>query len=100
MPNLSLSILLAFLTVISLTKSQNINPKHYQIHEFAPPNGFINYQPHPTDLQKLVALKYVRGPSQHRPRHAPPPPRKPKPIVVPETPHLHPPRKSRPPPMM
>jgi hypothetical protein len=71
---LVLSILVAFLTVITLTKSQNINHKTHDVS--APPNGLlISYPPPTSDLQKLVGLKYVRGPNQHRPIYqAPPPP--------------------------
>ncbi|MCI96485.1 hypothetical protein A2U01_0117785, partial [Trifolium medium] len=59
----------------------------------APPNGLINYQPPTTDLQKPVGLK------NSLPRVSAPP-SQPEPIVIPETPRLHPPRRSRPPPMM
>ncbi|CAJ2636295.1 unnamed protein product [Trifolium pratense] len=88
------SILLVFLTVITLTKSQNINPNYHQIHdESAPPNRLISYHPPTTDLQKLVALKHVRIPNA---------PRVPT-IATPGTPHLAPKRgghRSRPPPKM
>ncbi|CAJ2636291.1 unnamed protein product [Trifolium pratense] len=84
-----LSILVAFLSVITLTISQNINPKH-QIHdESARPNiGLISYQPPTTDPHKLAP---------HAPRYS-------RPIfIIPETPHL-PPRNGghrlRPPPKM
>jgi hypothetical protein len=130
-----LSILIAFLAVITLTISENINPKHHQLHdESAPPDGLINYQPPTTDLQKLVGLKYVRGPNQqrlryialppppppfqieppydmydppygpnqHQPRHKILPPHKPRPIPIPNIPHIQPPNRGhiRPPPKM
>jgi hypothetical protein len=88
---LVLSILVAFLTVVTLTKSQNINHKTHDVP--APPNGLISYPPPPTsDLQKQVGPKYV-----HRLRRRQPPP-----IHTPRTPHFfsHRRHRSRPPPMM
>jgi hypothetical protein len=100
MSYLLLSILVAFLTVITLTKSQNINHKTHDVS--APP---ISYPPPTSDLQKLVGLKYVRGPNQHRPIYqAPPPPYgayRPR-TPPPGTPHFFSPhgRWSRPPPIL
>ncbi|KAK2354704.1 hypothetical protein QL285_092189 [Trifolium repens] len=96
-----LSILVAFLSVITLTISQNIIPKHPNI-------GLISHQPPTTNLQKpvgLVGLKYSPpgGPNQHPPPPPPPPfPIYPPvtsppiriPIIPPKIPHLHS-RKSR-----
>jgi hypothetical protein len=82
---LVLSILVAFLTVITLTKSQNINHKTHDVP--APPDGLISYPPPPTsDLQKQVGRKYYRRPI----------------IRTPGTPHFFSPHRhrSRPPPMM
>ncbi|WJX87715.1 hypothetical protein P8452_69873 [Trifolium repens] len=102
MSYLLLSILVAFLTVITLTKSQNINHKTHDVP--APPNGLISYPPPTSDLQKLVGLKYVRGPNQHRRIYqAPPPPFAYRPRTPPpRTPHVFSPHRrwSRPPPIM
>jgi hypothetical protein len=96
-----LSILVVFLSVITITISQNINPKH-PIHDESPgPNiGLISHQPPTINLQKPVGLKY--SPPSGSNQHPPPPPPFPKPpifkppvpINLPRIPHLHS-RKSR-----
>ncbi|KAK2354696.1 hypothetical protein QL285_092181 [Trifolium repens] len=95
-----LSILVAFLSVITLTISQNVNPKHPIHEESAGHNiGLISYQPPTTDLHKPVGLKSSppSGLNQHQPPpppiHHTIPPVLP-PIVIPGIPHFLP-RKSR-----
>jgi hypothetical protein len=94
-----LSNLVAFLSVNTLTKSQNINPKH-PIHDESPrPNiGLISHQPPTINLQKPVGLKY--SPPSGSNQHPPPPPPRPVPtpavrIILPGIPHLHSPKSPR-----
>ncbi|CAJ2636297.1 unnamed protein product [Trifolium pratense] len=100
-----LSVLVAFLAVITLTISQNINPNYYhQIHD-----GLISNQPPPTRQQLIYKSSWSqvqspRGPNQHQPRHIPPPPQVPRhppiQIPIPGIPNLQPRRPLRPPPKM
>jgi hypothetical protein len=94
-----LSILVVFLSVITITISQNINPKH-PIHDESPgPNiGLISHQPPTINLQKPVGLKY--SPPSGSNQHPPPPPPRPVPtpavrIILPGIPHLHSPKSPR-----
>ncbi|KAK2407964.1 hypothetical protein QL285_043518 [Trifolium repens] len=93
-----LSILVVFLSVITITISQNINPKHPIHDESARPNiGLISHQPPTTILQ----YSPPSGSNQHPPPPPPfsePPVFKPpirKPISLPRIPHLHSPKSPR-----